>query len=420
MMLQRTLSRAVFALGMTAAVAGTAGSATAQDVDQRWLPWMGCWAPSVQGQDQDQEVQTSDLVCLRPAQQAGAVELVRLSGDETVSREVLWADGRQHDTSRESCTGWERGTFSQDGRRLFLNGEYTCDGMTQETAGIIAMESPVSWLDIRTAGVDGKQVAWVQHLVAADAASTEAAGFGDVLKDRGWSASTARMVAAASLDVDDVIEASHNVPDEAVMALLAERGDPFELNSEQLVRMADSGVSEDVIDVAVAVSYPDRFQLANGQVEPVTASALDSGSLRRRWGYAGFMSPAFYDPFYSPWSFRLGYYGYNGYMGYGSYGYGGYYGYPYGYGGYRPTVIVVDPVGGSSSHGRVINGRGFSRGRTSGSSGGGSYAPSSGSGRTAAPRGGARPSSGGSASKPSSSRGSSTGRTAKRRGGGLF
>lgn len=401
MTMKHCLSRGALAMGLAIAVLGAASPAGAQDVDPRWLPWIGCWSPTA-------EDPALELVCVRPAQQQGAVELLRLSENAVTAREVLWADGARHDTSRETCTGWEQGTFSQDGRRLFLKGEFTCEGVTQQTAGVIAMASPAAWIDVRVAGMGGESVAWVQRYNTATTEATDEAGFGDLLADRAWSVATARMVAAGSMDVDDIIEASANVPDEAVQALLAERGDRFELDAAELVRMEAAGVSGDVIDVAVAVSYPRRFQLDTGRND-VDVSALDTGSLRRRPRTAYGVGPAFYDPFYMPWSLRYGYFGYGYGYGYSPYSWGSYggYGYPFGY---RPTVVVVDHVD-PGPRGRVVNGRGYTRGGGGASSGGsGGYVPS---------RSGAGGSVGGSTGgSGSGSGGTSTGRTAKPRGGG--
>jgi len=255
---------------------------------------------------------------------------------------------------------------------------------------------------VRVAGRAGEHTAWVQRFRTADPGLAEAAGFGDLVAEGAWSSRTARLAASAGLGADDVIEASARVPAEAVRALLAEQGSKLQLSAATLVRMADAGVSESVIDVAVAVSYPNKFRLQRGG-EDVARTALDEGSLRRRWAYAG---PGFYDPFFAPWSLRYGYgygYGYYGF-GYDPYSYGWRYG--GGYLGYTPVIVGVDRV--EPEHGRVIAGRGYSRG-------------SSGSGGSASGGGYSAPgwsSSGGSASGGGSSGGSDTGRTAKPRGGG--
>jgi hypothetical protein len=416
MSMQSSSGLRAFTFGLAVAALGALTPVSAQEVDARWLPWMGCW------QATSDDGATGDMLCVRPAAQAGGMEFLRVSDEAVVAREVLWADGKRHETARESCTGWEQGSFSQDGRRLFLSSEYTCDGsVPQEGGGIIAMASPVTLVDVRVAGMGGERLAWVQRYVAATEAQAEAAGFGDILEGRGWSVGQARMLAAAPLDVEDVIEASRTVPSEAVEAFLAQRGDRMELKAAQLLQLADAGVPDRVIDVAVATAYPESFRLASGAGgQAAQVSALDEGSLRRRWGTRSAYGA--YDPFL-PWSLRYGYsafgyspygYGYSPYgygYGYGGYGYGGY-GYGgYGYGGYRPVIIQVDRNTDVRAHGRVVNGRGYSQGR--GSSGGPSqgYVPRSTGGASGAPAA----SSGSGASRSS---GSSTGRTAKPRGGG--
>jgi hypothetical protein len=388
----RITANAVFVAGLGAALLLVTGpGVSAQTVDGRWLPWLGCWAPS-------EAIQEVDLLCLRPADQPGAVEAVRVSDGAVQSREVLFADSERHVTDREGCQGWEEGTFSRDQRRVFTRFEHVCEGgREQEGGAIMALSSPTEWLDVRVMGIEGERTAWVQRYALVDQETAEAAGFGDILTpEQAWAARSARMVAAASMDVDDVIEASAAVPPEAVAALVATRADPLDLNAAEVVRMADAGVPDDVIDVAVAVSFPDRFALAAAGPEQVEQE-------RAYRGYRTFMSPFGFDPFYMPWSLRYGY----------GYGYGFGYGYPLGgwYGGYgyRPTVVVVDRA--DRDHGRVIRGRGYTRSRGSVGSGvtGGSYSP----------RGPGVSGSRGSAGSGSASGGSSSsgGRKAKPRGG---
>lgn len=389
---RRSGLRAGGALGAIAMLAalGAAPSASAQTWDARWLPWLGCWAPVG-------AAETDDLLCLRPAEALGSVEALRVSGGEVVSREVLWADGVRHDTEREGCTGWEEGRFSSDVRRVYMTSEHVCEGgMVQEGGAIMALASPDEWLDVRVTGMGGERTAWVQRYRLVDQETAAAAGFGDILEaDRAWNARAARLVASTSLEVDDVIEAAGQVPPEAVTALLAERADRLDLDAAELIRMSEAGVPDDVIDVAVAVSYPDKFALAAGGPEEAR------GQYR---GYRSFMSPFGFDPFYGPWSLRYGYgygYGLYGYYPYGGWGYGGY--------GYRPTVVIVDRA---AEHGRVVRGRGYtrSRGGTAGPSGSPAYVPSG-------QRGQPGVSSGGSASGGSGAARPSTGRKAKPRGG---
>lgn len=399
--------RAVVALGLVFGAVALAAPLSGQEVDVRWQPFLGCWEPTGQGAE-------ADLVCIQAAEEPGAVQIVTLSGAEVIGRELIRVDGRRHPVSRETCTGWEEGFFSSDDERIYVRASVSCEGgAVRETSGVLAMASPTEWLDIRTAGAPGRQVAWVQRYVPADPALAQAAGFEAATGVSHWSARVARMTASQPLDVDDVIEASALVSPEAVQALVAERADRFQLSASQLLRMADAGVSEQVIDVTVAVSYPQQFRL-NAAGPEVATSALDRGSLRRRWVGGPGMGWYDYDPFYAPWGYRYGYYGYGyGYSPYaygygwggGGYGYGG-----WGYGGTTPTVIVVDRVGSSGGNqgGRVVAGRGYSRG-SSGGSGGQQGAPASAPSSSSGSAGASGTTSGG---------GSSTGRTAVPRGSG--
>src|SRR5690606_27130918 len=111
------------------------------------------------------------------------------------------------------------------------------------------------------------------------------------------------------------------------------------------VRMANAGVSREVIDVVVAVSFPERFAVAEDET---VREQAPRGAYARDPGPWGFRRPYFWDPFF-----------YGGGFGYpGSYGYG----YGYGYGYYRPVVVVVEPRQ-EGPVGRIINGRGYTRGR---------------------------------------------------------
>jgi hypothetical protein len=375
-----------------------------QSSDARWLPWLGCW--QAEGASSD-----AGLVCVRAASDQSSVEILRMSGTDVESREVVWADGQRHETTRDNCNGWEEGAFSKDGQRVFLSSSYTCDGgVVRAGGGIMALVSPRQWLDVRYVGIGDNRTPWVQKYRLATAEQTKAVGMSGILADRSWSATAARTAAATPPTVDDVIEASKAEPAPVVQAWLAERKAPLELDAKALERMADAGVDSSVIDMAVAVSYPDHFRV---NTQAPSEAARDRYAMRG-WGRYGYSNPYFFDPFwdmygFSPFGYAFSPYGYYGYgYGYG-YPYGGYYGgYGYGYG-YTPVITITNQT--PRQHGRVIAGRGYTRGSSSGSTG------STAQPRTSAPRATVPQSSAGRSSGSTGSSGSS-GRTAHRRGGG--
>lgn len=401
---------------------------SAQDMDSRWLPWLGCWEAVDGGEE-------TPLICVRPAAQGEAVEFISWADDTMVSETIL-ADGIPREAEREDCQGLEEAQFSDDGRRVYLKSDYVCeDGVRSRASGILAMVNPMEWVDIKA--VEGTP--WVLRYRLARASRVEEAGIENVVASRASAVKMARITASGRLTENDLIEASGKVDAVALEALIVERGDPFAVNADMLIRLADAGVPESVIDLAVAVSFPNRFAVKAGP-GPVEEMRADPDLVPRRRMYMGV---GFFDPYFGRMGYGYSPYYYGGY-GYSSY-YGGYYGgygsgYYGGYGGYyRPSSVVIQPRTG----GTMIKGRGYSRGGAgSGYTGGtarprgssGSSGGSSSAGRSAKPRGGgsasrssggsssgarsAKPRSGGGSTVRSSGGSSAKVRTAKPRGGG--
>lgn len=379
-----TLSALIF---LFAAAAG-ARTASAQETDARWLAWMGCWQPVGETAG---ETAPDALLCFQPLADDVGVEMVSVEGGEIVARETVRADGRRHDSELEGCTGWERGDFSARPGRVYLSSEHLCDGgVTREQTGLLATVSTEEWVDVSVVAAEDERTTWVMRYRLADESRTDAAGFAEVAAGRETAVRSARVAASARPSVDDVIEANEYVDADGVGAWIAERGTPLDVNADKLVRMADAGVPEEVIDMVIAVSYPSRFAIdRDREAERYGPDGSERYGTRGGWGY--------YDPFYG-WPF------YSPFGVYSPFWYG--YGYGYGYvyrGYYGPIIVKIDRADSRDPGGRVINGMGYRRGsRTSGS----------GAARSPSIKG-----SSGSVSRGSSGR-KATGRTAKRRKGG--
>jgi hypothetical protein len=215
--------------------------------------------------------------------------------------------------------------------------------------------------------------------------------------------STARDAAGAPPEPDDVVEASHHVAPGVVEAWLVEEGEGFALDARGLEHLKQAGVSDRVIDVMVALSYPKVFAIDLASHSGERRAPEPGGYMRRPNVYGlGYDSPfGCYSPYswdcYSP-------YGWEYYSPYFSspYGYYSPYGYFSGYGFYPGGgVIVVSGGGGQvARHGRMVIGRGYTKG---------------GAGQTASPRRSrgssesSQPSSSGRSSGSSSSGSSSSG-----------
>jgi len=374
-------------------VLATSASVVAQEMDGRWLPFVGCWEPTGQGAE-------GGILCVEPSD--NGVELYTLSAGEVVTSDRMIANGTGYPRSIDGCEGWDSAEFSDDGRRLFTRSEFVCgEEIASNTSGIMSLVSSTRWIDVRSMDVDGERVAWVQSYRLTGPERMRQEGVDDFTQDMGMALRTARMYSSRNIWLEDIIEASEKVDAKAVEAWIAERGERFSIDADALLRLADAGVPESVIDVVVAVSYPERFAISGDVGAPEDESMLrDRRPVRPIYGYGHYPRGPFYNYGYGPYS-------YYGFSPYSPYSYGARYGYGYqGYysGYYMPTTVIVnrrEPT--PKFGGRVYNGRGYragdpgSRTRPAPVAGG-----SSGADTRTAPGGGR----------------SSTGRTAKRRGGG--
>lgn len=388
-------TRTATTAGLVVALALIALPLQAQERDARWLPFVGCW----EAVGAEAEI---GLLCFTQAD--GGVDLTNYVNGEPVSTEFLAADGRQRPVTAEGCDGWESVEFSEDGRRAFTRTEFTCaEGDTRTGTGVMAFTAPNFWVDVRALEITGEEVSWVQEyrLVGVDRLAEE--GLEDPAAGLAAAVRPARMAASAPIDLDDVLEASGRMDDRAVETWVVAHGDEFDLDADELIRMADAGVSDRVIDAVVAVSHPDRFVVeAGAQAERVEGQ-------RGPEHYRGYMG-------FNPWAgpaYGWGY-GYDyGFFPYSRFGYSPWGYSPWGYSPYRPTTVIINRRP-STSGGRVYRDRGYRPGPGATSTG-----------RSAMPRSGSSPSmSRGSAGSGSvaPSRGSTgrraTPRKAKRRGGG--
>lgn len=362
----------LFGLGAAFALAGLPPAADGQAQNRMaWQPFLGCW--QADGADE-----ALGILCFAAA--GDQIEMLTIADGAITHREPFPADGAARRIEQEGCVGTESARFSDDRRRIYTASEVACQDQTPRSGtGIIFMPSSEEWVDVRSTRAEGEEsTAWAQWYVRTDESPMNELGIrsGRSMDPMAfWDG-----VSFSPITIDDVIDAWENVDEMAVEAWIGEVSQEFAgLDSEDLLELDAAGVSGDVIDVVVAVSFPERF------------AVRDEGA-RSQAGYVG-LRPLWVDPYY---------------YGYGGYGYGGWYS-PYGYYNshgrgyypYRPVIVDVTPVPRSTGP-RAIAGRGYSRGFTE------------------TPRVGSSSSGGGSSVGSSSSGGSSrssTGRKAKRRGG---
>jgi hypothetical protein len=306
------------------AVVAFAIAAPAQAQDTRWAPWIGCWGPA-----QGAQAVEGARVCVERAGPNAVTLRTTIQGQPALEQTIV-ADGAEHPVSDAECRGTQRAEWSADGQRLYARAELMCGGDNPRTvSGLALIAIDGTWLDIQSVRVDGRESTRVRRYRRVVEGPASIAYFG------------------RPFTLDAIKDANRKVSPAVLEAALVETHTTFSLSSRDVIDLDDAGVSDRLIDVLVALSYPKKFV--------VERAAVTTPVLPPLFGY--------YDPFLDPFYSYGGYY-YSPF----AYTYGGYY-YPYAF---SPAYVVVGDGGGgggssspqASGSGRVIDGVGYTRVRT--------------------------------------------------------
>jgi hypothetical protein len=401
----------VFALGMTAVP--VLGFAQTAPVDPRWAPYLGCWqlqreslgsatadlAAIASRRARAGEAREDVMICVTPAQEANAVSQQTVLNGESVLDEIVAADGTARTGEDGSCRSTRRAEWSRSGRQLFTRGTVSCAGQPERTITGLSLVMPgPTWVDVQMTEVRGNRSVRVRRYGLSREQRRSARSDGVALTER-WT-------------IDEVKDAASHTAPEVLQAALIEVGAKLPLNARRLVELDDAGVPGPVLDVMVALSFPEKFTIERtdsnysssyggytggfgGTLDPwLVASELAWLSLYSPFGYQYY---GYYDPRYGP--------GWGNWVG----------------------VVPPPPVGGGAAedpNGRVVNGLGYTRvrprepeprvsggvvdrsGSSGGRDGGSTGSGNSGSGGSGATSGGYTSGGGGGAS------GGGSGRTA--------
>lgn len=317
---------------LIAAPSQARAQAAASPVDARWLSWLGCWTPGVRP-----GLTSETTLCIVP--DAGGVRMVTFTGEREVLAETIVAEGSTQALRERDCAGERVTRWSGGGARLLSTSSLNCQNQPQvKTTGISSLLSAEQWLDVQVANTGGREQVRTRRFWRST--SEPPAAVASALRGL-----TAARVATAPVTVDDVIDVSTVVAPVGVEAWLAESGARVPLDRRALVQLSDAQVLPRVIDLMVALAYPQKFEVR-----------------RSRSGGSGSWSSGWFDDFYAgEWGYLADVYGY----GFGSFGlpyFIGANGYGYYPGGF--SYVPLDGGGGTTegtTHGQVVNGQGYTR-----------------------------------------------------------
>ena len=261
------------------------------DVDSLWVPWLGCWqlaenetrepligeSSPATGQDVPQR----GLMCLSPSPDGDGVTVTTIAGGEAFLEETLVADAARNPSTKGSCTGWQTTEWSNDGFRLFTKAELTCeDNRKLEVSGLSMMTRRSTWVDIQIVESQAGRAVLIRRYRPADEQDIMDAGLPPLPSELAERSYKSRFYLTNPLDTNDVIEAAQKVAPEAVEAAVLEHKEAFELNADALMRMDDAGMRPGLIDLMVALSYPEQFVVKSGD---------DGGGGGGGFGFPGYL-----------------------------------------------------------------------------------------------------------------------------------
>jgi len=328
----------------TARASGQSDNESYKNLDSRWLPWVGSWrmVPNTFNPTES-TVKEQYLLTISPGDNEKAVTMKGYRDEEVLSEENIIADGTRHPLTSDTCTGWYMYSWSETGKRLLLRSESSCSGETSRLiSGMSVMDDNGEWVDIQLLQ-NGKEKAFtIRRYRNVDNAS---------ITPGGTSANNpafSRISTGSNLSINEIIELSAKVEPEVLEAALMELRKPFPINSKQLERLADSKVPSEIVDIMVALSFPNEFTVERTTIAPAQKPMASMG-------YPVVTDECWDDeyPFF-PWYWRSTIYGSCNYWDIGWNVWPGWYYYYWWY-----------PTFGGGGHGidagRLVEGRGYAR-----------------------------------------------------------
>ncbi len=327
--------------------ANVAPSSTA-NLDARWTAWLGCWQLWEEQVDREaepgREFPERTFVCLTPAERGSGITLRAVANGQVLVERGLAGDGVRQDVVDGDCAGWEHSEWAVGGRRLFTRAELQCgDGPTRSVDGISLLASASTWVDIQLVDIGGQQHLEIRRYnPATEHQRQELLGSAFDTEIDPVVVREARRETAAPLSLPGVREAAEKAAPRVVEAMLVEMQPRFTLDADTLVALDDAGLDHQVIDLLVALAYPEQFVVES-------RSRGGSWSSGGGGGFGGYDS-IWYNDLYPYYVTPLGY----------NHWRSGYSPYLYGYGGAAsPFILLRDDT--TASSGRAIANRGYTR-----------------------------------------------------------
>jgi hypothetical protein len=234
------------------------------------------------------------LVCVSPGDGPAGIVIRTFADDQVIVQDAVVADGERHPPRDPGCRGWQAVEWSSSGTRLFTSAESTCAGeQLVSLSGFTTITPDDRWIDIQTVTANGRTGMRVRDYRRALGPLPAA------LADQ----APPPRPRLGPMTFDEVKEASAKLSPFAVEAAIAETRVEFTASAKWVLALADAGVSQRVIDLIVALDFPDRFVVTRARPgRPWTRAGLTISKIEpvaaafAPFAYFWYGEEAWYDP----------------------------------------------------------------------------------------------------------------------------
>lgn len=240
--------------------------------------WLGCWSADA---SPARGSATPSVVCITPTSRADVAELLTMEEGRIVARETLDATGRSRPIDAARCTGVRSGSWSRDGRRLFVRSAGTCAGVHSSTSGLLAITADGNWLDVEgifAGGGSSVRVARYRPVVPPSSLPTAVRS---TLRAQALATQSVRVAAGAPVRAEDVLEAARSVDSAVVQAWILERAQRFEISDSEIAALVNAGLPAHVAAALGAVADPPSVTVARGRAD--SDDGVDRTTMAEEW-----------------------------------------------------------------------------------------------------------------------------------------
>ena len=250
-----------------------------ENIDSKWLPWIGYWhLISNKVNTNESSLKKEYLLTIEPGSNGNSVTMKGQRDDKILVEEEIIADGLQHPLTDKKCSGYYMYSWSETGKRLLFNSESNCPGNTQhKISGMSIINDNRDWLDIQLLQTGSEKAISIRRYRSVDNGSIIP---GRYTPDK---IGISRIAAGKNFSIDEIIELSKKIEPEVLEAALLEIRKPFPINSKQLIKLSDSGVDSRVVDLMVALTFPEKFTVGQEAVSLMMAERPGNNYPRYRF-----------------------------------------------------------------------------------------------------------------------------------------